>query len=141
VQIDGETYQLRPWSVGDGNRWWFILGGAFLQLASQVRLGADGKPTLGGSDVQAMGMIAGTLSVDQLLEFGQMCLGYTDLVGADSQGRETVVPLSSMPMHLRGRQDVLTQLMISHGRASFGGPLQRLTTSMRAAVDPGAREK
>jgi hypothetical protein len=142
VQIGDETYQLRQWSVDDGDRWWFTLGYALAQLLPHVKKKKDGTGyTLALSEAQVFMELAQMLGVEKMLEFGQVCRAYTDLVGRDPQGRETVQPLSQLPLQLRGKQDVLTELMIAHGRAQFSGPLVRAFSRLGAASEPAEKEK
>lgn len=114
VEIGERRFRLRPWSPDDGDRWFFrIMRVAVALMGNHADEGA------------AMVALLTTIDEDTFLALRDVCLKYTDLLGKDEQGRETVTLLAKNKEPLRGRYDELVALMREHIVARFAGPFLR----------------
>lgn len=119
VEIAGRTFRLRPWSPDDGDRWFFRIMRAALALMGDH-----------ASDNAALLALLTMVDEDTFIALRDVCLKYTDLIGKDEQGRETVILLAKNREPLRGRYDELVALMREHVMARFAGPFLRSAASL-----------
>jgi hypothetical protein len=114
VEIGDETYALRGWSADDGDRWFFKL--------AQVALKARG---VNGSEEAALFAVFDVVDADMFLQFRDVCIRYTDLIGRTEDGAETVRPLHQVKNHMRGKYPELIALMKEHVTEQFADPFSR----------------
>jgi hypothetical protein len=120
VTIDGETYRLRRWSTDDGVRWFF--------RASQLVLTARRTVPPEERGVLFLAMFQ-LVDEPTFMELVGIVRRQTDVVGS-LNGERTERPLVELPMHLRGRHDVLLELVHAHLEREFTGPFSRLVTKL-----------
>lgn len=122
VEIGGRTYQLRPWGVDDGHRWFFRVLKLMTAAAAEH-----------GDEAAAIMAVLQGVDEQTFMEFRDVCCKYTDLVGEDSQGRETVQQLARIKDHLRGDFVTLMRLLRAHVEEQFSGPFVEIARELRGA--------
>lgn len=123
VEINGRTYQLRPWGVDDGHLWCFRV--LRIMTAAAAEHGNEGAAIL-----------AVLQAVDEktFMDFRDVCMKYTDLIGEDAQGRETVQQLSRIKEHLRGEYAALMRLLRAHITEQFSAPFAEIARELRGGT-------
>lgn len=119
IELDGDVYELRDWQVEDGLRWLFRLARLIAPM-----LGDDPAALSQGAMV---GTALAGLTEAQFLEFLNLCIQHTMIVGRDARGAETILPFSGEAnLALRRRYHVAIALAAAHGRRQYAGFFERL---------------
>lgn len=116
VDIDGDTYQLRLWSTKDGQRWAFRL----------ARIAA--------SSLGSTSSLLAAVDEETFFALVERVEHYTDLIGTDDSGHETVRPLAKLSaVHLRGKHGTTAALVRAHVEKEFAHFFTELGGILRAA--------
>jgi hypothetical protein len=129
IELDGQTYQLRPWADKDAKSWTRPLASLFFHPTQTIwPLG-----TVGHAVANLDGPTWDALST--LVE------KYTDVVSVDDKG-EKVVPLANVAaVHMQGRLPTLIGLVSAHMEREFGPFFEELMRVLgaRRAESPASK--
>jgi hypothetical protein len=114
LEIEGRTYELRPWTPADGEPMSFRL----LKIAVGV----------GGAEDDVNSVLARVTEKD-FADLRDLVVRYTDIVTRDpSTGEELVRPLARHREELAGRYQDLLALVVAHLQHEFGPFFSSLPT-------------
>lgn len=134
IEIDGVTYELRPWSTDDGERW----------LVRLIVIFGRGAGAF-ASEGETIGALLGTLDEQTVLGFWETCRKYTVRIGADDrkghEGERTELVLDRKP-RAAIPYFAMFKLMREHAEGQYGDFFGRLPEllgpSPRAASGSGS---